>query len=98
LRRDGIPTSDLAHMTEHWIRHGDVLTIVLIVYDPVYLSEPFIQSTDYAPDMKLEGEPPQLCEIEEETSRPKGSVPHRLPGTTHDNENYAKQYNLPVDA
>jgi hypothetical protein len=98
LRRDGIPTSDLAHITEHWIRHGDVLTVVLILYDLVYLTEPFIQSTDYALDMKLEGEPPQLCEIEEETDRPKGSVPHRLPGTTHDVEDYAKKYNLPVEA
>jgi hypothetical protein len=98
LRRDGIPTSDLAHITEHWIRHGDYLTVVLILYDPVYLTEPFIQSTDYALDSKFEGEPPQLCEIEEETARPKGSVPHRLPGTTRDNEEYAKKYNLPVEA
>jgi hypothetical protein len=98
LKRDGIPVSDLSRMTEHWIRHGDFLTIVQIVYDPVYLTEPFIYSTDFALDMQLEGDPPQLCEIEEETDRPKNSVPHRLPGTTTDNEEYAKKYHLPVEA
>jgi hypothetical protein len=98
LKRDGIPVSDLAHMTEHFIRHGDVLTIVQIMYDPVYLTEPFIQSTDFALDLHLEGDPPQLCEIEEETDRPKNSVPHRLPGTTTDSEEYAKKFNLPVEA
>jgi hypothetical protein len=98
LKRDGIPVSDLSHMTEHWIRHGDYLTIVQIVYDPVYLTEPFIYSTDFALDLHLEGSPPQLCEIEEETDRPKNSVPQRLPGTEHETEDYAKKFNLPVEA
>jgi hypothetical protein len=98
LKRDGIPVSDISKMTEHWMRHGDVLTVVQIVYDPVYLTEPFIYATDFVLDTHLEGDPPQLCEIEEETDRPKNSIPHRLPGTTTDTEDYAKQYNLPVDA
>ena len=54
LKRDGIPVSDLAHMTEHWMRHGDFLTIVQIVYDPVYLTEPFIYSTDFALELHLD--------------------------------------------
>lgn len=98
IKRDGVPVSDLSRMTEHWMRHGDFLTLVQIIYDPVYLTEPFIQSTDFQLDTHLEGDPPQLCEIEEETDRPKNSVPHRLPGTMTDNEQYAKKYNLPVEA
>ena len=97
LKRDGVPHSDLATMVEHWIRHGDYLTIVQIVTDPVYLTEPYIQSTDFALDLHLEGDPPQLCEIEEETDRPKNSVPHREPSMT-DSEDYAKKYNLRVEA
>jgi hypothetical protein len=97
LKRDGIPMSDLATMTEHWIRHGDYLTIVQTVYDPTYLTEPFIQTTDFALDMHLEGSPPQLCEIEEETDRPKNSVPYRVSGTK-DSEEYGKKYNVPVEA
>lgn len=97
LKRNGIPMSDLAAMTEHWIRHGDFLTIVHTVYDPTYLTEPFIQSTDFALDTHLEGNPPQLCEIEEETDRPKNSVPFRVP-SVKESEDYGKKYNIPVEA
>ena len=97
LRRDGIPMSDLATMTEHWMRHGDYLTIVQIVTDPVYLTEPFIQSTDFILDVNLQISP-ELCEVEEESDHPKGWVPHRLPGTATDSEDFAKKYGLPADA
>jgi hypothetical protein len=97
FRRDGVPMSDLATMTEHWIRHGDYLTIVHIVTDPVYLTEPFIQSTDFVLDARIQ-DAPELCEVEEETDHPKGWVPHRLPGTTTDVEEYAKRHGLPIEA
>jgi len=97
IRRDGVPTSDRATMTEHWIRHGDYLTIVQIVSDPVYLTEPFIQSTDFTLDLYMQ-DAPELCEVEEETDHPKGWVPHRLPGTVTDSEDFAKKHGLPVEA
>ena len=98
LRRNGLPLSDLVHMTEHLMRHGDVLTVVQIVYDPIFLTEPFIQSTDFQLDPHLEGDPPHLCEIEEESERPRDAVAHRLPGVSHDHEDYAKRFNIPVAA
>lgn len=99
INRNGLIASDLARMTEHWSRHGDLMTITQIVYDPVYLTEPFILTTTYFLDVHLEGERPQLCEIEEETDRPKESVPHRMPGEgAADTEVVAKKYNLPVEA
>jgi len=97
IRRDGIPTSDFATMREHWIRHGDYLTIVQIVTDPVYLTEPFIQTTDFVLDPHIR-DAPELCEVEEETDHPKGWVPHRLPGTTNDSEEFAKKHGIPVEA
>jgi hypothetical protein len=97
LRRDGVPRSDLATMTEHVMRHGDVLTIFQIVNDPVYLTEPYVLSTDFQFDSHA-SETPELCEIEEETEHTRGWVPHRLPGTTTDAEDYAKKYHLPVEA
>jgi len=97
LRRDGVPRSDLATMTEHIMRHGDFLTIFQIVKDPVYLTEPWILSTDFQFDPRA-NTTPELCEIEEETDHPKGWVPHRLPGTTTDAEEFAKKHNLSVDA
>ena len=44
VRRNGLPRSDRATVTEHWMRHGDFLTVVTIVNDPVYLTEPFIRT------------------------------------------------------
>ena len=34
-------------MVEHWVRHGNVATIVTVVTDPVYLTEPLVKSTDF---------------------------------------------------
>src|SRR5688572_164524 len=48
--RNGVPHSDLATMTEHFIRHGDLLTIVMIVEDPIYYEEPFIRSATFQLD------------------------------------------------
>src|SRR5882672_4749750 len=97
LRRDGIPMSDLTTMTEHWIRHGDYLTIVQLVSDPVYLTEPFIQTTDFVLDLHIQ-DAPQLCEVEEETDHPKGWVPFRLPGVPSETLEFAKKHGLPVEA
>ena len=46
-RRNGIPSSDLITLTEHFIRHGDHMTHVTVVDDPVYLAEPLVKSQDY---------------------------------------------------
>lgn len=47
LRRNGIPRSDLATVTEHIIRHGNYLEWVTIINDPVYFTEPVIRTTEY---------------------------------------------------
>jgi glyoxylase-like metal-dependent hydrolase (beta-lactamase superfamily II) len=97
IRRNGPPRSDLATVTEHWLRHGDYLTIVQIVDDPVYLEEPFIQTTDFVLDLRQQPRP-IYCEVEEETERPKGSIPHHLPGTSHAVEEFAQNHKLPIAA
>ena len=47
IRRNGLARSDRATVTEHFIRHGDHMTLVTIVSDPAYLTEPHIRSRDY---------------------------------------------------
>jgi hypothetical protein len=79
IRRNGVPRSDQATLTEHWIRHGDGLTLVSIVHDPVYLSEPFVRSTDFEMDLRQRIDP-YPCEAVEEVPRAQGYVPHHLPG------------------
>jgi hypothetical protein len=98
VRRNGLPRSDKATLTEHWMRHGDVLTAATIVYDPVYLTEPFIRTTDYELDLHQQN-PPYPCEAVEEVDRPKGAVPHRIPGGDDPFvTDFAKRCGIPVEA
>jgi cyclase len=72
-------------MTERFIRHGNHLVDVIIVNDPVYLSEPFIRTQDWR--LNLSGEPNAwgACSpaqiADEIPNQKKGYVPHHLPGT-----------------
>ncbi len=47
FERIGIYRSDAGSLREHWVRHGEYLTITLIISDPVYLEAPFIRTRDY---------------------------------------------------
>src|SRR5712691_3307663 len=97
IRRNGIPRSDRAVLTEHWIRHDKYLTLVSIVNDPVYLSEPFIRTTDWQadPDQNIA---PYPCESVVEVERPLGAVPHHLPGTNAFLKEFPAKYSIPEQA
>jgi hypothetical protein len=97
IRRNGVPRSDMATLTEHWIRHGNWLTVVTIVTDPVYLTEPFIRTTDYELDLHQQI-PPYPCGVVEEIDRPAGIVPHHLPGTNKFVYDFAPKYGVPPEA
>ena len=47
LKRNGVWHSDKIELTQYLIRRGDYLTYLVIAYDPVYLSEPLVRSTEY---------------------------------------------------
>jgi glyoxylase-like metal-dependent hydrolase (beta-lactamase superfamily II) len=81
LKRSGPQTSDLYTMTEYISRYGDILTILMIVDDPIYLAEPFIQSTTYQldPNSQLRLEP-CTTSFDENGGADSHWVPHYLPG------------------
>jgi hypothetical protein len=97
IRRSGVFRSDQAKLTQFLTRRGDVLTWVVITYDPVYLSEPLIRSTEYRlqPRQVL---PPYPCTVVAEVDRPRGVVPHWLPGENGGVGDYAKYYKIPFEA
>ena len=97
IRRNGVPRSDRATMTEHFIRDGNVLTWVTIVYDPEYLTAPMIRSRDFTlnPYGQMGAYP---CESVEEVDRPEGVVPHYLPGKNPFLTEFATKYGLPQEA
>src|SRR6185436_15268816 len=47
LRRNGLPESDQATVTEFFVRHGDRLQYTSVISDPVYLAEPEVRTTDF---------------------------------------------------
>jgi glyoxylase-like metal-dependent hydrolase (beta-lactamase superfamily II) len=53
LRRNGIAHSDRARMIEYFVRHDNYLTLVTAVDDPLYLDEPFVRSTDFKLDPRV---------------------------------------------
>jgi len=97
LERNGVPRSDKATLLEHYIRHGTVLTIVQDVRDPVYTTEPFVRTRNFAwaPNQELNAYP---CRPTVEIVRPKHEVPHFLPGTNPDLDAAAKRFKVPVVA
>jgi hypothetical protein len=97
LRRNGLPRSDRATLSERWIRNGDFLTVMTIIYDPVYLTEPLVRTTDYELNVN-QNIPPYPCGIVQEIDRAKGQVPHFLPGTNPYMTEFATRHTIPVDA
>src|SRR5207248_130781 len=95
VRRNGVPESDQATMTEHFIRHGNYLTHVTIVNDPVYLAEPLIKSQDFLFDPNFRGNWIWPCEyVDEVANRPKDSVPNYLPGENAFLKEFTDRYHL----
>ena len=97
VRRNGLPRSDKATLTEHWIRNGDFLTVMTIVNDPVYLTEPFVRTTDYELDLRQQV-PPYPCGVVQEVDRKAGEIPHFLPGANPFMKEFAIRHGLPYEA
>ena len=95
IRRNGVPRSDEATVTEHFARHGDYLTLLTYIDDPVYLTEPLMRTSGYVLDPQQQLEP-FPCEPVEEVVRPEGVVPHHLPGTNKDIQEFPAKYGLPA--
>jgi hypothetical protein len=101
IRRNGLPESDRATLTEHFVRHGNYLTHISVVTDPVYLTEPLVRTQNFV--LNERQLPPQAwvwpCEIVVEIAgRPREAVPHYLPGQNPFVREFADRYGIPLEA
>jgi len=82
LKRGGPQTSDMFTMTDYLTRHGDVLTIVTYVDDPIYMEEPYVESTTYTIDLtsNVAMETCNGTAFAENGGTDRHHVPHFLPG------------------
>jgi len=97
LKRNGVPRSDKATFTEHWVRHGSYLTVATVVTDPVFLTEPLVRTQTWILD------PAQviardICETVSEVPKAADYVPNHLPGTNPFLHEVADWYGLPYEA
>jgi hypothetical protein len=97
-RRNGVPSSDLRTVTEHWVRHGEFLTVVTVADDPVYLTEPLVRSQNWYADPGQQL-PTFSCEYVPEVPGPTpDAVPNHLPGKNPFLTEVADWYGLPLEA
>ena len=82
IRRGGPQSSDIYSMTDYITRHGDMLTIMTVIDDPIYLDEPYIQSTTYEIDTtgNVALETCNGSAFTENGGTDRHYVPHFLPG------------------
>ena len=97
IRRNGVMLSDRARMTERFIRHGDLLTHVYMIEDPVYLSEPLVKTNGFRLTTQVAIAPYPCREVVEVPTNP-GDVPHYLPGQNPYTTEFATKHGLPVEA
>jgi hypothetical protein len=97
VRRNGLARSDKATLTEYFIRNDDYLTLVTIVDDPVYLTEPFVRTSDWVLDPAVQISP-FSCIPAIEIERPRGAIIHNLPGTNPFLSEFAERHGIPLEA
>jgi len=102
IQRNGAPTSDLTTMVEHFIRHDDHLMVVTIVKDPVFLSEPFIRTTNFVLSLGANANAWGSCApqqtVDELPGAPPGYVPHHLPGDVAHIQEFVAKSGVPPEA
>jgi len=99
LRRNGLPESDQAALTEHFIRHDRYMTHVTVLTDPVYLTEPLIKTQTFVMADRDPGNWLWPCEyVEEVVGRKKGEVPNFLPGENPFLKEFPERFGIPEQA
>jgi hypothetical protein len=97
MRRNGLPLSDRATMVDRFHRYGDLLSHVMIIEDPVYLTEPLVKTNLFqlSPTGTMT---PSPSEVVNEDAREPGAVPHYLPGANPYLRDFAETHGLPFEA
>jgi hypothetical protein len=98
IRKTGPPLSDEATLTTRFYRHGDVLTVLAIVEDPIYLTEPQIMTRSFQlqnTELSPVGPP---CVSAYQGRMPGDSVPHYVPEQNPFVDEMTDRYGVPRDA
>lgn len=97
MRRNGLMFSDQAEMLEYFMPHGDTMTHVMIVTDPVYLEAPFVKTNGFAA-REESTMTPYPCRPATEIERPEGEIPHNMLGESTYGREFADNNHVPYEA
>ena len=98
IRKNGPPSSDRATMTSRFFRHGDILTVLAVIEDPIYLAESEIVTKSFqltAAPISPIGPP---CVSGFEGRRPGESVPHYAPENNPFVDELTTLFHIPREA
>ena len=101
LRRNGLPMSDQATMTEYYVRNGDLMTHIFVLVDPVYLTEPLVKSQEFQRSARElpAGTWLWVCDPGLEIAdRPEGEVPAYIPGEHPFQDEFSRRHGIPLVA
>ena len=101
IRRNGLPESDRAILRERFARHGNVLTHITMMEDPIYLTEPLVKTENFV--LNPRELPNQnwlwVCQsVVEIATRAPNAVPAYMPGENPFLADFQKRFNLPAIA
>jgi hypothetical protein len=102
LRRNGIMHTDQVQYREFFTLHDKYLTVMTVVEEPVYLTEPLVRTESFVWNPFMAEQGPHAygatCQPGAEIPRPYGWVPHQLPGTNMAAKDYSESWGVPLDA
>ena len=99
LRSNGVPQSDQATLTEHFVRHGDRITYMTVLTDPVNLTEPYVRSTNQFRSVRQPDAWLYACDDGEQVvGRRDDEIPAYLFGRNPYLREYADKYHIPLIA
>jgi hypothetical protein len=98
LRRNGLPASAERTFTEHWVLHGDYLSVVTVTSDPVFLTEPLVRTQSWVRDPSMVVTSNDCEYVPEVLGDSADDVPHYLPGENPYLTEWAEWYGVPVEA
>ena len=99
IKANGMTQSDQATLVEHFVRHGDRITYVSVLTDPVYLSEPLMRTSDLVRSIRNPEAWLYPCDDGEQiVGRPIDKVPSYPFGKNPFLREFSEKYGVPLMA
>ena len=97
IKANGMTQSDQATLVEHFLRHGDSITYVSVLSDPVYLAEPLIRTTEMVRSVRNPDAWLYACDDGELLlNRANDQAPNYLFGQNPFLHEYSDQHHVPL--